>query len=354
VHRARLQGFKITDKERLSLYAVDTTALMARVVQAYAQQLFCDGFFNADPHAGNLFVSVQGGVCRPVLLDFGMTVTLDAKTRLGYCALVQAIGARPCHSDPTPLASQRAPWRRAGQLNMSGVAEAIKGVGYQNSESSRHPDRDFDFFQFLLRDTGSRAAQRKEGKQFFEKRVSQRKADQAAHRAAKDAAKAAEAAGADAKEEAEQAMGRFTQGSVALSLCTTAHPLHAKFANNIIFGTSIPEATVRPDPRFMAEVPESLIFFFRVLGLIRGLCTTLDVALPYLPLMAGYARASLLSRFPAELHATAALSAAPAAAAGALQQRVAAAAAALCQGGHALGLQVGRASPHSREWGLAP
>jgi hypothetical protein len=35
--------------------------------------------------------------------------------------------------------------------------------------------------------------------------------------------------------------------SVALSLCTTAHPLHTRIAN--IFGTSISETTMRPNPR---------------------------------------------------------------------------------------------------------
>ena len=31
---------------------------MARVVQAYSTQLYVDGFFNADPHAGNLLVAI--------------------------------------------------------------------------------------------------------------------------------------------------------------------------------------------------------------------------------------------------------------------------------------------------------
>ena len=39
----------------------------------------------------------------------------------------------------------------------------------------------------------------------------------------------------------------YTLGSVALSLCTTAHPLHTRFAN--IFGASVPETTMRPNPR---------------------------------------------------------------------------------------------------------
>lgn len=42
-------------------------------------------------HAGNLMVNVDAaGVCRPVLLDFGMVVTLDEKTKLGYASLVLA------------------------------------------------------------------------------------------------------------------------------------------------------------------------------------------------------------------------------------------------------------------------
>jgi hypothetical protein len=36
------------------------------------------------------------------------------------------------------------------------------------------------------------------------------------------------------------------RAAVALSLCTTAHPLYTRFTN--IFGTSISEATMRPNP----------------------------------------------------------------------------------------------------------
>jgi hypothetical protein len=40
---------------------------------------------------------------------------------------------------------------------------------------------------------------------------------------------------------------RSSWGSVALLLCTTVHLLHTGFAN--IFGTSVSEATMRPNPR---------------------------------------------------------------------------------------------------------
>jgi hypothetical protein len=36
------------------------------------------------------------------------------------------------------------------------------------------------------------------------------------------------------------------QGSVAFSLCTTAHPLHTRFTNT--FGASVSETIMRPNP----------------------------------------------------------------------------------------------------------
>jgi hypothetical protein len=44
------------------------------------------------------------------------------------------------------------------------------------------------------------------------------------------------------------ASGWSAAGSVALSLCTTAHPLYTGCTS--IFGASVPETTVRPDPRW--------------------------------------------------------------------------------------------------------
>ena len=72
------------------MHGVDREALMARIVQIYAQQLFVDGLFNADPHAGNLLCQVKDGRALPVLLDFGMTVRLEVEQRLGFAKLAFA------------------------------------------------------------------------------------------------------------------------------------------------------------------------------------------------------------------------------------------------------------------------
>lgn len=46
--------------------------------------------------------------------------------------------------------------------------------------------------------------------------------------------------------------------------------------------------------RYFKDFPESLIFLFRVLGLIRGLCAQLDVEVNYIEIMAKYARYALI------------------------------------------------------------
>jgi len=206
-----VHGFKITDTEQLDLFAVDRCALVKRVVQAYSNQLYVDGFFNADPHAGNLMVSISDdGTARPVLLDFGMVVTLPPEQRGGYCELVHSIS----------------------NLSVSGLTEAIVRVGYKNSQSDEHPERDLEFFSFLLRDTGSRKQQKASSAQFRSRRKKQRKDD--------------------------LAIDPSKQG------------------------------------RTMANIPDSLIFLFRVLGLIRGLCTTLDAPISYVEIMGDYARLGLV------------------------------------------------------------
>lgn len=39
---------------------------------------------------------------------------------------------------------------------MGAATAALKEVGYATSQSDEHPERDVEFFQFLLRDTGAR------------------------------------------------------------------------------------------------------------------------------------------------------------------------------------------------------
>ena len=130
----------MTDEEALAAHGVDREALMVRVVQVYAQQLFVDGFFNADPHAGNLMVQVRGGVAEPVLLDFGMTVRLSERQRLGYARLALS----------------------AQQMDLCGIIAAVGSLGVKTNQTGSDPARDLEFWRFFLRDTGTRDEARKQ------------------------------------------------------------------------------------------------------------------------------------------------------------------------------------------------
>ena len=46
-------------------------------MHAACKQVFVDGFFHGDPHAGNILCDEQGKLC---LLDLGLVGTLDARS----------------------------------------------------------------------------------------------------------------------------------------------------------------------------------------------------------------------------------------------------------------------------------
>lgn len=76
-----LRWCSVTDEALLDLYQVDRLALLKRVAQAYAVQIYVDACFSADPHPGNILVQVHNGKATPVLLDFGLTKRLTVTQR---------------------------------------------------------------------------------------------------------------------------------------------------------------------------------------------------------------------------------------------------------------------------------
>ena len=112
-------------------------------------------------------------------------------------------------------------------------------VGYKISHSAEHPERDFQFFQFLMRDTGKREDQRAESQQFIQKHIETEKSDRSEKRP--------------------------LNHRVSLLRCRLNQPAFL-----------VSRAEGKPD-LVLEDVPESLIFLFRVLGLIRGLCTILPL-----------------------------------------------------------------------------
>ncbi len=67
-------GIKITDFAALQAAGIDGVKLMTTTIECYAKQFFLDGFFQADPHPGNLF-ALEGG--RLGIVDFGLAKELS-------------------------------------------------------------------------------------------------------------------------------------------------------------------------------------------------------------------------------------------------------------------------------------
>lgn len=84
----RVYGVKITDVAGLRAAGHDPTAVAQRIAEAILTQVFDHGFFHADPHPGNIFVSPEG---RITFMDFGIVGYVDPKLREELAELAIAL-----------------------------------------------------------------------------------------------------------------------------------------------------------------------------------------------------------------------------------------------------------------------
>ncbi|MEP7013138.1 MAG: AarF/UbiB family protein [Acidobacteriota bacterium] len=73
-----VRGVKVTRISALTRMEIDGGALADELLQAYLQQIFVAGFFHADPHPGNVFLTEDGSLA---LLDLGMVGRLSRELR---------------------------------------------------------------------------------------------------------------------------------------------------------------------------------------------------------------------------------------------------------------------------------
>ncbi|MEK9754144.1 MAG: 2-polyprenylphenol 6-hydroxylase [Rhodospirillaceae bacterium] len=74
----RLEGTPLDDRPALIAAGHDPTEILTKAANATFRQVFRDGFFHADVHPGNLFVTPAGAIGA---VDFGIMGRLDLKTR---------------------------------------------------------------------------------------------------------------------------------------------------------------------------------------------------------------------------------------------------------------------------------
>lgn len=80
-------GVKISNLTQLDAWQLDRRELASRLLRAYCQMLFRDGYYHADPHPGNILVRQDGAL---ILLDFGATGQLSKAMREGIPQLIEA------------------------------------------------------------------------------------------------------------------------------------------------------------------------------------------------------------------------------------------------------------------------
>ncbi len=74
----RINGVSIREVEKLKVENINTKKLAKDIIQHFLRHAIRDGFFHADMHQGNLFVSKEGNI---IPVDFGIMGRLDKKNK---------------------------------------------------------------------------------------------------------------------------------------------------------------------------------------------------------------------------------------------------------------------------------
>jgi predicted unusual protein kinase regulating ubiquinone biosynthesis (AarF/ABC1/UbiB family) len=94
-------AIKITDYEGITAAGIDRAEVARQLLDTYLKQIFEDGFFHADPHPGNLFITPRGGqsedgspAWRLTFVDFGMVGRVPDNLRTGLREMLIAMGTQ--------------------------------------------------------------------------------------------------------------------------------------------------------------------------------------------------------------------------------------------------------------------
>lgn len=83
-----IKGKKVTTLSPLARIDIDGDALAEELFRAYLQQILVDGFFHADPHPGNIFLTDDN---RIAIIDLGMVARITPRLQENLLQLLLAI-----------------------------------------------------------------------------------------------------------------------------------------------------------------------------------------------------------------------------------------------------------------------
>ena len=93
-------AIKITDYDAITAAGIDRAEVARVLFKTYLKQIFEDGFFHADPHPGNLFVTPRPGVedgkvtWQLTFVDFGMVGNVPEHLNDGLREMMIGVGTR--------------------------------------------------------------------------------------------------------------------------------------------------------------------------------------------------------------------------------------------------------------------
>ena len=96
-------AIKITEYDAITAAGINRSEVARKLLNTYLEQIFEDGFFHADPHPGNLFITplppAKRGKRKTVrwqltFVDFGMVGHVPENLRMGLRETVIAVGTR--------------------------------------------------------------------------------------------------------------------------------------------------------------------------------------------------------------------------------------------------------------------
>jgi predicted unusual protein kinase regulating ubiquinone biosynthesis (AarF/ABC1/UbiB family) len=94
-------AIKITDFDAITSAGIDRADVANELFETYLKQIFEDGFFHADPHPGNLFITPVPSTAgngktdwRLTFVDFGMVGLVPDNLRLGLREMLISVGTR--------------------------------------------------------------------------------------------------------------------------------------------------------------------------------------------------------------------------------------------------------------------
>ena len=80
-----VDGYEISELFDKNIEGIDNKEIANYTVQSFLKQVLIDGFFHADPHPGNIFVTRDGNLC---YIDWGMVGILNEEFKGNFAELI--------------------------------------------------------------------------------------------------------------------------------------------------------------------------------------------------------------------------------------------------------------------------